>query len=119
MLSSSSKKCFGLAMIAAAAGLPLAAFGADGDDKDDAAKARSPIKHVSVLIGENRSFDHLFATYVPKSNDTILNLLSERIVRADGSPGPQFARAKQFTTAAEATYFIGVNPHNKTPYTTL
>ena len=25
----------------------------------------SPIKHVIVIIGENRSFDHVFATYVP------------------------------------------------------
>ena len=25
----------------------------------------SPIKHVIVIVGENRSFDHLFATYVP------------------------------------------------------
>ncbi len=28
---------------------------------------RTPIKHVIVLIGENRTFDHLFATYVPKT----------------------------------------------------
>ncbi len=27
----------------------------------------TPIKHVIVLIGENRTFDHLFATYVPQS----------------------------------------------------
>lgn len=79
----------------------------------------TPIKHVIVLIGENRSFDHLFGTYVPQSNDTILNLLSEGIVSADGSPGPQFARAKQFTTGAQATYFIGVNSNNKTAYVTL
>jgi hypothetical protein len=28
--------------------------------------AATPIKHVIVIIGENRSFDHVFATYVPK-----------------------------------------------------
>jgi phospholipase C len=28
-------------------------------------EARTPIKHVIVIIGENRSFDHVFATYVP------------------------------------------------------
>ena len=27
---------------------------------------RTPIKHVIVIIGENRSFDHVFATYEPK-----------------------------------------------------
>ena len=26
----------------------------------------TPIKHVIVIIGENRSFDHVFATYKPK-----------------------------------------------------
>src|SRR5277367_6626750 len=40
---------------------------------------RTPIKHVIVIIGENRSFDHVFATYVPKSHDRVWNLLSEGI----------------------------------------
>jgi phospholipase C len=40
----------------------------------------SPIKHVIVIIGENRSFDHVFATYVPRSGDKINNLLSEGII---------------------------------------
>jgi phospholipase C len=30
------------------------------------ADTSTPIKHVIVIIGENRSFDHVFATYVPK-----------------------------------------------------
>jgi phospholipase C len=37
----------------------------------------TPIKHVIVIIGENRSFDHVFATYVPKKGETVDNLLSE------------------------------------------
>lgn len=37
---------------------------------------QSPIKHVIVLIGENRTFDHLFATYVAPSGDSVKNLLS-------------------------------------------
>ena len=56
-------------------------------------RTRSPIKHVIVLIGENRTFDHLFATYVPKSRDSVKNLLSEGIINADGSPGPHFRRS--------------------------
>ena len=32
-------------------------------------RTASPIKHVIIIVGENRSFDHLFATYVPKSDD--------------------------------------------------
>jgi phospholipase C len=55
----------------------------------------TPIKHVIVIIGENRSFDHVFATYVPKSGDKVWNLLSEQIVKADGSPGKNFAKAEQ------------------------
>ncbi len=41
----------------------------------------TPIKHVIVIVGENRSFDHLFATYIPKPGQTVNNLLSEGIVR--------------------------------------
>src|SRR5580704_8477713 len=55
----------------------------------------TPIKHVIVIIGENRSFDHVFATYVPRGGDGIWNLLSEGIVKPDGSPGPNFYKAEQ------------------------
>src|ERR1700740_2817635 len=55
----------------------------------------SPIKHVIVIIGENRSFDHVFATYVPKKGETVWNLLSEGIVKADGTPGKNFDKAHQ------------------------
>ena len=55
----------------------------------------TPIKHVIVIIGENRSFDHVFATYVPQNGQTVNNLLSEGIVNADGTPGPNFPLAEQ------------------------
>ena len=42
-----------------------------------AGQTRTPIKHVIVIIGENRSFDHVFATYEPKGGQRIWNLLSE------------------------------------------
>jgi len=56
---------------------------------------QTPIQHVIVIIGENRSFDHVFATYVPKNKQTVRNLLSEGIVNADGTPGPNFSNAAQ------------------------
>src|SRR5271167_1414858 len=56
----------------------------------------TPIKHVIVIIGENRSFDHVFATYQPKSGQTVWNLLSEGIITEDGAPGPNFELARQF-----------------------
>jgi phospholipase C len=82
---------------------------------------KSPIRHVIVLIGENRTFDHLFATYVPKSRDSVKNLLSEGIINADGSPGPHFSKAAQFQAVApfSTQYFISLNDHQKAPYTTL
>ena len=69
----------------------------DADRTGDRVKTASPIKHVIIIVGENRSFDHIFATYVPKhSRERVRNLLSEGIVNADGSPGPNFAKAHQF-----------------------
>ena len=61
---------------------------------------KTPIKHVIVIYGENRSFDHLFATYVSPSGDKVQNLLSEGIVKADGSPGPNFKQALQYKASA-------------------
>src|SRR5579871_4802211 len=55
----------------------------------------TPIKHVIVIIGENRTFDHIFATYKPVQGQTVRNLLSEGIVNADGTPGPHFSDAAQ------------------------
>ncbi len=62
----------------------------------------SPIKHVIVIIGENRSFDHVFATYVPPPGQIVWNLLSEKIINANGSPGPNFLRAAQGASSDQA-----------------
>jgi len=65
-----------------------------GNSRDN--DTSTPIKHVIVIIGENRSFDHVFATYVPKKKDeTVNNLLSQHIVKADGTPGENFSKAAQ------------------------
>lgn len=69
----------------------------DQNDKGDgAAKTDTPIKHVIVLIGENRSFDHVFATYRPKHDQSVGNLLSRGIILSSGAAGPNFARSRQF-----------------------
>ena len=47
-----------------------------GKDKDaaDAVNTESPIKHVIILIGENRGTDHTFGVYKPKGkHQTISN----------------------------------------------
>jgi phospholipase C len=82
-----------LALFQFSLGGPLASSAQAQDDNDS--KTTSPIKHVIVIIGENRSYDHVFATYVPKSGQTTMNLLSEGIIKADGAPGPNFEKAHQ------------------------
>ena len=81
------------------------AFGEDRDSADQ--ETTTPIKHVIVIIGENRTFDNIYATYVPK-HGTISNLLSKGIVNPDGSPGPHADLAKQFRlqTINPVSYFI-------------
>jgi phospholipase C len=82
-----------------------------------ASGAKTPIEHVIVIIGENRTFDHIFATYKPaKKSETVLNLLSEGIVKADGLPGPNYSKALQYH-ASDAIKFQ-LNP-SKTSYATL
>jgi phospholipase C len=86
-------------------------------------KTASPIKHVIIIVGENRSFDHIFATYVPKGrDDKVLNLLSEGIVNADGTPGRNFAKGHQFQITSAPNFgkfFISATMQNKALYTTL
>jgi phospholipase C len=96
--------------------------GGDGDrDSDGSRHTASPIKHVIVLIGENRSFDNLFATYVSPSGDSVKNLLSERIINADGTPGPRFSKAAQFQAIPpfKTEYYISLDKNEKAPYVTL
>ncbi len=95
----------GAAGLAAAAlawitGLPAAAAGAAQ------AATSTPIKHVIVIIGENHSFDNVFATYQPPRGQTIDNLLSEGIVTASGNPGPHYARAAQLTASDTKSYTL-------------
>jgi phospholipase C len=66
--------------------------------------AVSPIQHVIVLLGENRSFDHVFGTYVPKDGQYVRNLLSEGTVDANGQPGPFFSTAHQFNAPGASAF---------------
>ena len=77
----------------------------------------TPIQHVIVIIGENRTFDHVFATYRPPAGQKVDNLLSKGIIKADGTPGPNFKIATQNKAWVQGAFQI--NPQNKTPYTIL
>ena len=77
----------------------------------------TPIKHVVVIIGENHTFDNVFATYQPSRSQHIRNLLSEGIVTKNGTPGPNYAKASQLTATNTKTYTVTPNITGK--YTTL
>jgi phospholipase C len=72
--------------------------------QDASNQTRTPIKHVILLIGENRTFDHVYATYTPPAGQKVNNLLSEGIVNADGTPGPNVAKAQQWQASETGTY---------------
>jgi phospholipase C len=76
--------------------------------------AASPIQHVIILFGENRSFDHVFATYKPKPGETVSNLLSKGIIDAQGNPGPNYALSAQYNAVDTNTFSL--TPANKTAY---
>jgi phospholipase C len=77
----------------------------------------TPVEHVIVIYGENRSFNHLFATYTSPGGDEVLNLLSQGIVELDGSHGPKLGRATQYQASDTATFSI--SPGKTGPYKTL
>jgi phospholipase C len=94
---------------------PLAAAAVTIGANDD--NTTTPIKHVIVIIGENRTFDHLFATQPVNSGETVLSLLSEGIVKADGTPAPNYSNAAQFKASDTTVYQL--SPSGKSQYTTL
>ncbi len=89
----------------------------DHDHGEALIRTESPLKHVIILIGENRGTDHTFGVYKPKGRgQTISNLLSKGIVKEDGSPGPNFSQAQQYQVAPQSTYYIGAARKAKSLY---
>src|ERR1700747_1178138 len=79
----------------------------------------TPIQHLIVIIGENRTFDHVFATYQPTSTDTVQNLLSEGIIKSDGTPGPKFSQAAQSKAYDDSVMGYQNAPNNTELYAKL
>jgi phospholipase C len=103
--------CVALAAMASGAMTPIAM----ASEADTA--TLTPIKHVIIIIGENRTFDHIFATYKPvNEGDSVLNLLSQGIVKADGSPGDNYGAALQYKAFNYKQY--NLTPPKK-PYVVL
>jgi phospholipase C len=80
-------------------------------------RTATPIEHLIVVIPENRSYDHTFGTYVPRHGQFASNILSKGVVNPDGTPGPSFFAAAQFTVPPQPLYYIGAPA--KTPYAVL
>ena len=108
-----------LAAAAVSAALSASTMGAAQQAQVDSAAdlaTATPIKHVILIIGENRTFDEVYGTYEPR-HGTVWNLRSEGILRADGSPGPNFGKAQQWMATDTTTYSI--HPGKTAPYATL
>ena len=108
----------GASLIALAANLGTP-FPAAAQSPAQTETTATPIKHVIVIIGENRTFDHIFATYKPVAGQTVSNLLSKGIVNRDGTPGPNFPFAYQSeaTDSKPNTYLL--NPPDNVTYPVL
>jgi len=78
----------------------------------------TPIEHVIVVVGENVSFDTLFATYQPRRGEVMRNLLSQRIINTDGTPGTNYGRAVQYVAQNRGGRYE-IAPLRITPYALL
>src|ERR1700730_18589875 len=87
--------------------------------KDRGHKTQTPIQHVIVIIGENRTFDHVFATYKPSEDESVSNLLSKGIVNEDGTPGPNFSLASQSSATDSSADGFQMSPSGNVPYSIL
>ena len=99
----------GGALIALSGGLASAEDRQNGDGN-----TATPIKHVIILIGENRTFDNIYGMYRPREGQSVWNLLSKGIVNSSGDAVLNTS-AQQFQInlpLASATYFIDFH---KTP----
>jgi phospholipase C len=93
---------------------------ANGDHDSGNGRTATPIKHVIVLIGENRSFDNIYGTYEPRDGQSVSNLRTKKIVREDGSLGTRAGLAAQVAlNTIPSQYFIHQPASNKSPYATL
>lgn len=83
----------------------------------------TPIKHLIVVIGENVSFDTLYGAYVPPKGQSVRNLLSEGIIKADGTPGPRYGKAVQRRGSDRRGLYtvepLRLAPYDKLPQPTL
>jgi phospholipase C len=105
----------GLALAGVMAGISTTRVGSSASATD--VPTATPIKHVVVIIGENHTFDNVFATYQPPADQHVLNLLSEGMVTPSGTPGPEMGKALHREASDTKTYQI--DPRHTGTYRTL
>ena len=81
-------------------------------------KTASPIKHVIVILGENRTFDHLFATYERATANTLIifcpRALSTKMERrARTTPRPHSTPPKTPPPTSSALAEKGLQHHRQ------
>ncbi len=114
-------KCIRMGLVSAAMfqfmlGGPLPTAAQSSNDQF----TQTPIKHVIVIVGENRTFGHIFATYKPVPGENVDNLLSKGIINDDGSPGPNFSLANQYSADITGSPTYQLSPTSgKTLYPVL
>jgi phospholipase C len=91
---------------------------ASASNSAHAAGTTTPIKHLIVVVGENVSFDTLYGTYVPPRGQSVFNLVSQGIVKTDGTPGANYSRTVQ-KQANNDTGLYTLNPTRGAPFTKL
>jgi hypothetical protein len=81
----------------------------------------TPIKHVIILIAENRTFDNIFGMYRPKHGQSVSNLLSKGIVNSSGMTVLNTPAQQSFIQQPyPPTYFIDFHATaGRTPYPIL
>ncbi len=77
----------------------------------------TPIEHVIVIMGENHTFDNVYGGYRPPRGQTVRNLLSQGVINADGTPGPNFSKAAQQQASNPNLYLL--DPLKTGPYAAL
>ena len=65
----------------------LGAGSASAGPRAHTASAQTPIKHVIVIVGENHTFDNVYATYRPRHGQTVEDLRRRGSSRRTASPG--------------------------------
>ena len=104
------------ALLPVAAGMPPAEAAGPGG-APGSAQARTPIRHLIVFVGENRTFDSVFGVYEPRSGAAVGNLLARGIVTREGLPGAHYGLAVQRRASAGERYSI--DPPRLAAYATL